>query len=221
MLSFLSSLPFIHSCIHAFFPSFPFPSLLDHLVDARALVAIGSGGAIRLSREVLEGALGIGLHALGAGLPVGGADLAVLVGELEGLDEAQGLVDGAAHGQVVDGDLAQDALGVDDEQAAQGHALVLEQHPVLARDGLALVRHERQAQVRPQPALLARLLRPRQVREVRVRRDPEHRRVHGRELRQRVVEAEDLRRAHEGEVQRVEEEYDPVLKGKRRVSNLH
>ena len=38
----------------------------------------------------------IGLHRVGAGLPVGRADLAVLLDELEGLDHAQGLVDVAA-----------------------------------------------------------------------------------------------------------------------------
>ena len=43
---------------------------------------------------------------------------AVRVGILEGLDKTQGLVDGAADGEVVDGDLAKDALRVDDEQAA-------------------------------------------------------------------------------------------------------
>jgi hypothetical protein len=39
----------------------------------------------------------------------------MLVGELEGLDEADGLLDRAADGQVVDGDLAEGALRVDDE----------------------------------------------------------------------------------------------------------
>lgn len=46
------------------------------------------------------------------------APTAVLISELEGPDQAQGLVHGAAHGQIVDGDLAQDAGGGDDEQAA-------------------------------------------------------------------------------------------------------
>lgn len=40
----------------------------------------------------------------------------VFVGELEGLDQAQRLVHRAAHGQVVDGDLPQDALVVNHKQ---------------------------------------------------------------------------------------------------------
>lgn len=40
----------------------------------------------------------------------------VFVGELEGLDQAQRFVYGAAHGQIVDGDLPQDALVVDHKQ---------------------------------------------------------------------------------------------------------
>ena len=65
------------------------------------------------------------LDRLGPGLPAGGAHLAVLVGELEGLDEPQRLVDAAADGEVVDGDLSQDAGGRDDEEAAEGDAGVV------------------------------------------------------------------------------------------------
>lgn len=42
----------------------------------------------------------------------------VFVSELKGLDQTEGLVDGASHWEVIDGDLSQDALGVDDEQTS-------------------------------------------------------------------------------------------------------
>jgi len=42
----------------------------------------------------------------------------VFVGELEGLDQAQGFVHGAPHGKVVDRDLAQVTLVIDDEQTS-------------------------------------------------------------------------------------------------------
>lgn len=51
--------------------------------------------------------------------------LSYLVGELEGLDQPQGLVDAAAHGQVVDRHLAEDPGGRDDEEAAEGDAGVV------------------------------------------------------------------------------------------------
>ena len=46
----------------------------------------------------------------------------MLVGELEGLDQAEDLVRVAANGEVIDSDLAEDALGGDDEAAAERHA---------------------------------------------------------------------------------------------------
>lgn len=60
----------------------------------------------------------------------------------------------------------EDALGVDDEEPAERDALVLEQDAVVARDLHALVRHERELQIGSEPACLARLGRPREVREL-------------------------------------------------------
>ena len=66
---------------------------------------------------------GRGGHA-GVTFPAGGADLAVLFVELERVDHAQHLVDVAAERQVVDHLVADDALLVDEEGAAQGDAAV-------------------------------------------------------------------------------------------------
>ena len=57
-----------------------------HISDA-AHRPISVGGL-----EVVLAALGVGLHGLLAGLPAGGADLAVLVRELEGLEGGRGHV---------------------------------------------------------------------------------------------------------------------------------
>ena len=43
----------------------------------------------------------------------------MFVSVLEGLDQAQSLVHRAAHGQVIDGDLPQDALVVDHKQTPE------------------------------------------------------------------------------------------------------
>lgn len=45
---------------------------------------------------------------------------AVFVSILEGLDKPQGLIYRAPHGEVIHGDLPQDALVIDDEQAPEG-----------------------------------------------------------------------------------------------------
>lgn len=47
-----------------------------------------------------------------------GNKITYLVGELEGLDQTDGLVDVAANGEIVDGDLANNLVGVDDEETA-------------------------------------------------------------------------------------------------------
>lgn len=99
------------------------------------LVGVSLGGELLV-------ALGGRLDGLVSGVPVGGADLAVLVGELEGIDQAEGLVDAAADGEVVDGDLADDAVGVDDEEAAEGNAFLLDEDTVVLGELVVLVGEE-------------------------------------------------------------------------------
>lgn len=99
------------------------------------LVGVSLGGELLV-------ALGGRLDGLVSGVPVGRADLAVLVGELEGIDQAEGLVDAAADGEVVDGDLADDAVGVDDEEAAEGNAFLLDEDTVVLGELVVLVGEE-------------------------------------------------------------------------------
>lgn len=115
--------------------------------------------------EVLHLLLGVGDDGVAAGLPAGGADLAVLVGVLEGLHQPEGLVHGAADGEVVHGDLPEDALVVDDEEAAEGVAVLLEVDAVVLADGVRQVGEEGDVES-AEAALLARGIHPRQVREV-------------------------------------------------------
>ena len=121
-------------------------------------------------------------------------------GELEGLHETESLLDGAADGQVVHGDLTQDTLGVDNEKTTESNTLLLDQHAIAARDLLRLVSHKGQLEVRAETTLLAGLVGPGQVREVRVGRDTEHSGVDGVEAGQGIVVLDDLGRADEGEV---------------------
>lgn len=135
----------------------------------------------------------------------------MLVGELEGLDQTQGLVDVAAHGQVVDGDLAQGALGVDDEEAAQGDALLLNQAAVVAGNLEVLVGNEGELEVLAETTLLAGAFAPGQVGEVAVGGDTQDGGVELLELGQGVVVGENLGGADEGEVHGVEQEDDPGI----------
>ncbi|KUI58888.1 hypothetical protein VP1G_11002 [Cytospora mali] len=134
----------------------------------------------------------------------------MLVGELEGLDQAEGLVDVAADGEVVDGDLAEDSLGVDDEETTQGDTLLLDQDTVVAGDLEVLVGNQRQLQVVTETTLLAGAFTPGQVGEVAVGGDTEDGGVELVELVEGVIEGEDLGGADEGEVHGVEQKDNPV-----------
>mmetsp|Transcript_1203 Transcript_1203/g.3853 ORF Transcript_1203/g.3853 Transcript_1203/m.3853 type:complete len:219 (-) Transcript_1203:15-671(-) len=169
---------------------------------ARALRRLGAAARRRaLAERVLEVDLALGglIHHGGrAGRPAGRAHLAVLLVELEGLQQAQRLVDAAADGQVVDRHLPQDARRVDDEQAAQrdaGVLAVLEEHSVVARDLLGDVGDEGDVHV-AQAALRARLLAPREVAVLRVNGARHHLGAERAELGHAVRESDDLRRAH-------------------------
>lgn len=56
----------------------------------------------------------------------------IFVSELEGLDQAQRFVYRAAHGQVIDGDLPQDALVVDHKQTSGRQSPRLQQRQQLS-----------------------------------------------------------------------------------------
>ena len=70
-------------------------------------------------------------HRGTAGSPPSRAHLPMPVGELEGLHQPQGFLHRPAHGEVIEGHLPQHALVVNDEEASEGHALVLEVHAVV------------------------------------------------------------------------------------------
>lgn len=103
-------------------------------------------------RERTHALLGVSLdgRAVRVRVPVGRADLAVLVGELESLtfegneksgeqwseanvrvrrmtdlDESNSLLYGSTDGKVVDGDLSEGSLGVDQEETSEGDSLIL------------------------------------------------------------------------------------------------
>ena len=67
----------------------------------------------------------IGDHSGCTGLPSRGADLAVLIDVLEGLNKTDGLVDITADGEIVDGDLAESTVRSDDEGASEGNTCII------------------------------------------------------------------------------------------------
>ena len=64
------------------------------------------------------------LHGSTSWLPLGWADLAVLIGVLESLDESESLFDVSADWEIVDLDVSQDSFLVDDERSSESDTVV-------------------------------------------------------------------------------------------------
>lgn len=144
-------------------PSFYVPSrLFSSSPLSRLSVAVGLAVPVglTLSSKVLEAALGVSLHSLAALVPSSRADLAVLISELESLDETDGFLDVATDGKIVDGDLSEDTLGVDDEEASESDTLILNQDTIAARDLHGSIGDKRKLQVGAEATLLSGLLNP-------------------------------------------------------------
>lgn len=152
----------------------------------------------------------IGGHGGGAWLPAGGADLTVLISVLVALDETEDLVDVSADGEVVHGELAEDTLAVDDVSGTECDTLiggVLKEAAVVTRDALGEVGdhgHVHGAET----TLLSGLHGVLSVGEVGVDGATDELAADGLKLSSLVAELADLGGAHEGEIERPEEEDD-------------
>jgi len=124
---------------------------------------------------------------------------------LQRVDHAQRLVGVAAERQVVHELVADDAVLVDQEGAAQCDTLILDQHVIVARDRLRDVGHHRELH-RPEAAILRRRIAPGIVAVLAVHAHRHDLHLALGELRHAVRIGEDLRRADEGEIERIEED---------------
>lgn len=89
--------------------------------------------------------------------------------ELEGLDQTNGLVYRAANWEIVDSDLAEDTLGIDDEETTKSDTLILKQDIVGLSNLVVGVRNQGKLKIRTETALVARLSGPGEVRVLGVR----------------------------------------------------
>ena len=122
---------------------------------------------------------------------------------LQRIHQPQHLVDIAPERQVVGVRHLDHAGAVDQERAAQGDA-ARQQHAERTRDVLVKVGHHRELDV-AEAALVDRGVLPRQVGEVRIDADRHHLGVLRSEGFEAMIVSQDFRRAHEGEVEGVEE----------------
>jgi len=160
--------------------------------------------------EVGFAALGVGLHGVISRLPVGGADLAMLISELEGINQAEDLIDVSADGRVVHGDVANDTLVADDEETTESVSSFLEHNSVVAGDVASEIREEGDVELASQTTFLARSVDPSKMGKVRVDGGADKLAADVVEFLSTVAEGQNLGRADESEVQRIEEK-DQVL----------
>jgi len=109
--------------------------------------------------EVLFAAFDIRLHCFFARPPASGTNLAMLVGELESLNQSQGLVHIPTNGQVVDSHLPQVTFVIDDEKTTESDSLIFFEHTIGTGYFTGLVSEKRDLHV-TEAALLTRSVHP-------------------------------------------------------------
>ena len=167
--------------------------------------------------------LGVSLHGGGTRLPVARDDFTSLLVVLEGLEEAEGLVNVAADGEVIDGDLTDVLVGVDDEDGAEGNTsirAVVDEDTVVAGDVLGDVSDQGDVHL-AEATLLAFLHGPGEVGELRVDGPGEDGAVKLVKLSEAVGVLGDFGGADEGEVEGVREEDDPLALVVGELDGLH
>ena len=167
--------------------------------------------------------LGVSLHGGGTRLPVARDDFTSLLVILEGLEEAEGLVNVAADREVVDGDLTDVLVGVDEEDGAEsntGIRAVVDEDTVVAGAVLGDVSDQGDVHL-AEATLLAFLHGPGEVGELRVDGPGEDGAVELVELSEAVGVLGDFGGADEGEVEGVREEDDPLALVVGELDGLH
>ena len=155
----------------------------------------------------------VGDHSSLTGLPLSGADLTGLIGVLEGFDETEDFIDVSADGQVVDGELTEDALSIDDESGSvsnTGIFAVLNKDTVVTGDALGQVGDHGDVHG-AETTLLSVLLGVFHMSELGIDGAANQLGTDGVELSSSVVELADLSGANESEVERPEEEHDVLV----------
>ena len=147
------------------------------------------------------------LHASFASRPSSGADLAVLLEELDRVDRPEELIDVTAERQVVDHRVPADAVGINEIGATCREAAVSVNHVVGLTHGLRRVSEERVAQ-RTNASFIDSGVAPARVCLSIIHGYAQNLDASLLELTYAVVESDELRRSDEGEVLRVKEERD-------------
>lgn len=155
--------------------------------------------------EVLELLLRVWDDCIGPWLPASRANLAMFVRVHKGLDKAKSLIHTTSDWQVIHGDLSENTLWVNYEEAPERMSIILEEHTVVLTDRVCEVGEEGDGQL-AQPTLDTRGGHPCQVSKMTVHGTGYNLSSNGSELFHTIVECEDFSGTNEGEIQWVKEE---------------
>ena len=177
-------------------------------------------------RQIIGNSIKGGLQSLLACIPIGGADLAMLLKELKGIDDAQCFLDAPAEWEIIDKLMADDPLAINQEDRTVGHHLagsgeipfVIKtelpvQHAIGGGDCLIGIGQKRIFHSL-NPTLLFGSLEPCPMGLGRVGRAADQRDIALIKLVEFLLESMQFRWADKGEILRVEEEHDilPIVK---------
>jgi len=157
------------------------------------------------------------LHSGLALAPACRTDIPMGLVELQSVHHAQHLVDIPSEGQVVDHLVSDHAGTVDEERATQRNIPRRRFHPVRLADAVRQIGHQRIAN-RTDAAVIDTRVAPGVVCVMGVHRNADDLDLPGLKVVQPVIEGNQLGRANEGEIQRIEEQHSvPALGGTREV----
>lgn len=109
-------------------------TMLQSLVPFLVLILLG---------EEVFALIDIGLNSVFSRLPSGWTNFSMLIGELKGLHQAQGFINGATDWQIIDGNLPQYALVVNNEKTPVCNTLIFFKYTVVFRNGAESICHQR------------------------------------------------------------------------------
>lgn len=167
----------------------------------------GNRAGLLLLGEELLALLHIWNNSVTSWFPSSRTNFSIFVGVLEGLHQSQRLVYRAAHRQIIDGDLPQDAFIVNHKQTSVGDAFILFQDAVIAGDGLSQVSQQWDVHG-AQATLLPGCVDPCQMAEMRVGGSSDDLAADFTKLSGPFTERDDLGRTHKGEIKWIEEQHD-------------
>jgi hypothetical protein len=138
--------------------------------------------------------------------------LAILVRKLKRINKPKRLIHRPSHREVIDSNLPDNPMRINQEQASQRNALLLDQHTIVLCDTVVLVAQQRDVDL-AQPAIFFTCVGPRKQAILAICACEDDAGAAGGEIGGAFTKSDDFGRAHEGPGHGDEAEDEPLLGG--------